>query len=110
MAKKSLLQMVGEMMKARKAYEKARGYDHIIEQSKLPRVIKLRQGLRTYSYRLKYGDIDDRVYISYTDRRFTQYKWRRDKMVLMHYEESTLQDCITKAWRRFAKEGIKVKI
>lgn len=105
---KSLLENVRAMMKHTKEYEKAAGYDFLVGQWRLPKVIKLRKGLRVYTYRLQYGDVDGNVWISYTDRRFTHYKWRRDNMVLMHYEESSLQGCITKAWRRLAQEGIKV--
>ena len=89
-----------------KQLEKQQGYDRIIEWSRLPKVIRLRRGFRLYTYKLEYNDTDDSVYISYADDRFS---YECPHRVLMHYEEPTLQRCITKAWRNLAEKRIKVK-
>lgn len=89
-------------IKYAKQLEQKQSYDRVIEWSRLPKTIKLKGAILT----LEYGDIDDSVYLSYADRK----KPAGTKgSVLMHYEESTLRDCITKAWRKLAEEGIKVK-
>lgn len=88
-------------IKYTKKLEQKQGYDRVIEWSRLPKTIKLKGVVLT----LKYGDIDDSVYLSYAD----ETKPAGKRSVLMHYEESSLRDCITKAWRKIAEEGIKVK-
>ena len=102
---KADLMQVHEMIKQNKAFEKRQSYERIIEWSRLPKVIKVRYGLRTRTYRLEYGDIDDRVYIGYSDENVT---YKQAHKVLMHYEESTLHECISKAWRNLAENHIKV--
>lgn len=89
-------------IKYAKALEQKQGYDRVVEWSRLPKVIKH----NGYTYTLKYRDMDDNVTLSYTDSETPKID---SKTVLMHYEESTLRDCITKAWRKLAEEGIKVK-
>lgn len=89
-------------IKYAKALEQKQGYERVIEWSRLPKTIKH----NGYTYTLKYRDIDDNVTLSYTDSETPKLD---SKTVLMHYEESTLRDCITKAWRKIAEEGIKVK-
>ncbi len=85
-----------------KRLEQKQGYDRVIEWSRLPKTIKYRGVVLT----LKYGDIDDSVYLSYADE--TKSAGAKGR-VLMHYEESTLRDCITKAWRKIGEDGVKVK-
>lgn len=87
-------------IKYAKRLENKQGYDRVIEWSRLPKVIKHNK----QEFYLHYGDIDDSVFISYTnDGLMAGAKGR----VLMHYEESTLRDCITKAWRNLAQNNIK---
>lgn len=105
MANKDMLQ-VRRMIKEDKAFEARIGYERMIESARLPQTIVVRKGLfRKLTYTLHYGDLDDHVYISYSEESLT-YK-TADK-VLMHYEESTMRDCIAKAWRYFAENRIKV--
>lgn len=84
-----------------KRLEKKQGYERVIEWSRLPQIIK-HNGL---TYNLDYRDSDDSVVLSYVAVKAPQ---NSDKRVLMHYEETTLRDCITKAWRKIAEEGVKV--
>lgn len=104
------LQQVGRMIKEQKEFEKRRGYSSLIIHSRLPQTIKVRRGLKVYKYKLHYGDLDDSVYISYSD---DSISWKgsmgTQHKVLMHYDESTLAACISKAWRNLAENGIKVK-
>ena len=86
-----------------KRLEQKQTYKRIIEWSELPSKLKVRD----HTFKLKYGDIDDRVYLSYVD---DTVKSGVKGRVLMHYEESTLNDCITKAWRKLAKRGLGIKI
>lgn len=88
-------------IKYSKRLEQKQTYARIIEWSELPRKLKIGSQM----FKLKYGDIDDSVYLSYVD---DTVKAGVKGRVLMHYEESTLNDCITKAWRKLAKRGIKV--
>lgn len=101
------LKQVGRMIKENKTYEQRVGYNRLIVHSRLPMVIKCRKGLMVYTYKLEFGDVDDRVYLSYSDK---DKSWKAKGKVLMHYEESTLRDCISKAWRNLAENGIDVKV
>lgn len=86
-----------------KRLEQKQGYARVIEWSRLPKTIKINGVTHT----LEYGDIDDGVYLSYANRK----KPAGTKgSVFMHYEESTLRDCITKAYRKIAESGIPIKI
>lgn len=106
MANKELLQ-VRRMIKEDKAFEDRIGYERMIESSRLPHTIVVRKGLfKKLTYSLHYGEIDERAYISYSEETLT-YK-TADK-VLLHYEESTMRDCIAKAWRHLAENRVKVK-
>lgn len=90
-------------IKHAKRLEKKQGYDRIIEWSRLPKTINYKGSIVT----LQYGDIDDSVYLSYADKRNATNI--NKGAVFMHYEESTLRDCITKAWRKIAEADIKVQ-
>jgi len=100
------LQQVGRMMKENKTFEERHGYKRLIDNSRLPQLIRVRRGFKIYKYKLNYGDIDDRVYLSYSDDSVT---YKQKHKALMHYEETTLKECISKAWRNFAENGIHVK-
>lgn len=105
MANKDMLQ-VRRMIKEDKAFEERIGYERMIESSRLPHTVTVRKGLfRKLTYTLHYGELDDRAYISYSEESLT---YKTPDKVLMHYEESTMRDCIAKAWRHFAENGIKV--
>lgn len=88
-------------IKYAKALEQKQGYDRVIEWSRLPQTFKH----KGKTFTLKFGDVDDSVYLSYADQSLKQ--GTKDR-VFMHYEESTLRDCITKAWRKIAEEGVKL--
>lgn len=103
---KAELQQVGRMIKEVKIFEKRIGYKAMINHSRLPWLIKVRHGFKVYKYRLQFGDLDDSVYISYSDERI---EWNEPHKVLMHYNEATLKSCITKAWRHLSEHGIKAK-
>lgn len=106
MANKDMLQ-VRRMIKEDKAFEERIGYERIIESARLPHTIVVRKGLfRKLIYTLHYGDIDDRVYVSYSEESLT---YKQPDKVLMHYEESTMRDCIAKTWRYFAENRVKVQ-
>lgn len=99
-------QQVNRMLKEDKIFEQRVGYEKLIESSRLPQVISMRRGLKMYNYILHYGDIDDRVYISYSE---DSLDYRQKHKVLLHYEEATMRDCIAKTWRRLAEDRIRVK-
>lgn len=106
MANKDMLQ-VRRMIKEDKAFEARIGYERMIESSRLPHTIKVRKGLfKRLTYTLHYGELDDCAYISYSEETLT---YKTPDKVLMHYEESTMRDCIAKAWRHLAENRIKVK-
>lgn len=84
-----------------KRLEKKQTYERIIEWSRLPKTIK--HGGK--EYQLSFGDIDESVYLSYVDQSLLSGVKGR---VFMHYDESTLHDCISKAWRKIAMEGVKL--
>lgn len=88
-------------IKYAKRLEKKQGYKSIIGQSRLPVKVKINEA----TYHLKYSDVDDRVVLSYVNK---NAKLGTKGSVLMHYEESTLRDCITKAWRKLAETGVKL--
>jgi hypothetical protein len=88
-------------IKYAKRLEQKQTYARIIENSRLPRKVQHNGQV----FKLKYADIDDGVYLSYVD---DTVKTGKKGRVLMHYEESTLRDCITKAWRKLATEAVKV--
>jgi len=88
-------------IKYAKRLEQKQTYERVIENSRLPRKVKI--GNQTF--KLKWGDIDDSVYLSYVDDTIKSGVKGR---VLMHYEESTLRDCITKAWRKLAETSVKL--
>lgn len=100
------MQQVHRMIKEDKLFEQRIGYERMIESSRLPHTITVRKGLfKKLTYNLHYGELDDHVYISYSEESLT-YK-TADK-VLLHYEESTMRDCIAKTWRYFAENRIRV--
>lgn len=100
-------QQVSRMIKEDKVFERRIGYDRMIESSRLPQTVVVRKGLfRKLTYTLHYGELDEHVYISYSEESLT---YQTPDKVLMHYEESTMRDCIAKAWRHFAENGVKVK-
>lgn len=103
---KADLDQVGRMIKEIKTFEERHGLGRLVDRSRLPNIIKVRRGLKTYRYQLEYGDLDDRVYLSYSDPRVA---YTDKHKVLMHYEESTLQGCISKAWRNLAENRVRVK-
>lgn len=106
MANKDLLQ-VRRMIKEDKAFEERIGYERMIESSRLPQTIVVRKGLfRKLTYTLHYGEIDERAYVSYSEESLT---YKTPDKVLMHYEESTMRDCIAKAWRHLAENRVRVK-
>lgn len=104
MANKDALQ-IRRMIKEDKAFEDRIGYDLIIEGARLPQEIKVRRWFKVYTYTLHYGDIDDRVYVSYSEDSLT---YKQPEKVLMHYEEATLRDCMVKAWRHLAENRVKI--
>lgn len=103
---KADLEQVGRMIKEINAFEARHGFGRLIDNSRLPNSIKVRKGFKTYTYVLDYGSIDDRVYLSYSDGNVA---YTDKNKVLMHYEESTLRECISKAWRNLAENRVKVK-
>lgn len=104
------LTAIDNYIKAAKKWENLKGYSSLILHSRLPQTIIVRRGIKKFTYKLSYGDIDDRVYISYVDGTNPKPWWlyKKTGRVLMHYEESTLEACITKAWRNLAENHIKV--
>lgn len=105
MANKDIMQ-THRMIKEDKTFEARIGYERMIESSRLPQTIVVRKGLfRKLTYTLHYGDLDDRAYISYSEESLT---YKTPDKVLMHYEESTMRDCIAKAWRHLAENRVKI--
>lgn len=104
MPNKEVLQ-VRRMIKEDRAFEDRIGFDRIIEGARLPQTIRVRHWLKVYNYTLHYGEIDDRVYVSYSEDTLT---YKQPEKVLMHYEEATMRDCMVKAWRHLAENRIKV--
>lgn len=98
------LDQVGRMIKEVKAFEERHGLGRLVDRSRLPNVINVRHGLKIYHYVLEYGELDDSVYLSYSDPRVG---YDNKHKVLMHYEETTLRDCISKAWRNLAESGVR---
>lgn len=103
---KADLEQVGRMIKEVKAFEDRQGLGRLIDWSRLPSIIRVRKGFKTYRYVLDYGDLDDSVYLSYSDG---DVAYTDKNKVLMHYEESTLNGCILKAWRKLAEDRVRVK-
>lgn len=101
-----LLAAVGRMVKINKGFEKYQTYSRLMDYSRLPETITKRHGFRKYTYKLAYGDTDDRTFISYSDE---SRPWTDPFKVLMHYEETTLRECMFKAWRHLAENCIKTK-
>lgn len=93
---------VQKWLKYAKAVEKDQTFDRIIEWSRLPVLIKH----NGKTYHLAYGSIDERVYLSYVDE---SVHYGDPNRVLMHYEETMLRDCISKAWRNLAENNIKIR-
>lgn len=89
-------------IKYAKRLEQKQTYERVIESSRLPKIIR-HDG---FTYNLNYRDIDDNVVLSYVATKAPQ---NSEKRVLMHYEESTLRDCVTKAWRKIAEQNINLK-
>lgn len=105
MANKDMLQ-VRRMIKEDKAFEARIGYDRMIESARLPHTIVVRKGLfKKLTYTLHYGELDERAYISYSEETLT---YKTPDKVLLHYEESSMRDCIAKVWRHLAEHRIKV--
>lgn len=100
-----VLEAVGRMVKVNKGFEKHQGYTRLMVWSRLPETITIRRGLRKYTYTRSFGDTDDRVFVSYSD---DSKKWSDPRKVLMHYEETTLRECMFKAWRNLAENNVKV--
>jgi len=97
---------VHRMLKEDKIFEQRIGYERMIESSRLPQIITIRRGLfRKFTYNLHYGEIDDHVYISYSEESLT---YKTLHKVLLHYEEATMRDCIAKTWRYLAENRVKV--
>lgn len=95
------------MLKEDKIFEQRIGFDRLIESSRLPHKVVVRRGLfKKLTYTLYYGELDDHVYISYSEDTLT---YKTTDKVLLHYEESTMRDCVAKTWRFFAENHIKVR-
>lgn len=98
---------VHRMLKEDKVFEQRIGYDRMIESARLPQTVVVRKGLfRKLTYTLHYGELDDHVYISYSEETLT---YKTPDKVLLHYEEATMRDCIAKTWRYFAENRVKVQ-